>query len=464
MPRVARRVHATHWALGLFLLCAADLSLAIGAGADSSGTATWLRSYRAGVEVDALGETFGSGALFDARLDPSGSIDGAAESIRFRDESTRASVLAQFVAERSGDHWLRMNGRFRSAAELLRGEFALEAGGTTRFGRLSVSEQLYLQDGSEALASGAQNLFTCAGIWSLRDDGLELRLAVSEEESRGGGDSLRALFDYRVIRPSLEVRKPIGSLGDLALRGGFARRDGSASSDYREQWSLLEWSGWTANLERRTLEVRFEDRRYLGTAASPSQSEFSLVGATAMRVARTWAAVLETSYGRQQFARETSVFSDHWNGESSAVLRKRWGGYEGGNDPSAPGWEGSLGPRYSYLRYDHAEDRARDYDAVSAVAGLARESTGKFWVDCVLEGGRRIYRTSGGGTGLTVDGFDLSLSGTDFEFVTLSLLAERQLPAGFRFDLFTQYDRELHADTADDFTLWTVTTSLTRGF
>src|SRR5512140_2370665 len=97
-----------------------------------------------------------------------------------------------------------------------------------------------------------------------------------------------------------------------------------------------------------------------------------------------------------------------------------------------------------------------DYRSWSVLAGFARTPGDAAWGDLTVEAGRRDYR---GGTSAAVayQGFNLSLRGTDYTFVSGSLLGDADLSSRLRLEFFVLADVELHSDRNDDFSLWTGT-------
>jgi hypothetical protein len=133
-------------------------------------------------------------------------------------------------------------------------------------------------------------------------------------------------------------------------------------------------------------------------------------------------------------------------------------------------WEQWLRPRL-WLGFgiraealQNEDSRSGDYDELAAVATIARDAIAGVWFDVRAEAGRRDYRGSGPRGGLIFEGLDLSLTGTDYRFISTTVLLEAPLPFSLLVSGFGQYDHEWHDVTADDFELWLVTLSLTRTF
>jgi hypothetical protein len=443
---------------------------------DQAQAQSWGLRGRAGVEFDGLSERFGGTSLFDTRLAPTlgaagdpQPVDDAALSLRFRDRSTRASALVDLNLNRPGDGWFRSRALIRASRLRTRGEVDLSAGSKIDRGDVTVGDRLNFQGGPQGFGGGAVNQLHAT--WRRRDlpAGLELHLRTVLENSRAGSDSLRSLFNYRIIRPAADLGRTLGPAGDITLRGGLGRKttpDRSVGA-YTEEWGEVEWTRW-ADLDRSwSVRLRSETRDY-GQADSltPSYEEGSLEGELELSGPWKLRTRLQPSTRRVRYAADSEVFQDHWAAEGTLRLEAGWrdlvGKRNGSGVADPSNWSFSLGGKGGLLR--NRSHRESDYHALSVLTGVSRDASKRFWLDWTAELGRRSYRVSGGSRGLVFEGLNISLSGTDYAFISSTLLAELRFWPALSVEVFGMVDQEIHSSSQDDFSLASFTLSLTRTF
>jgi len=446
----------------------------------SCGCATaagWTLGGRYGCEVDGSREEFGPGSLFDVRVDPAGTPgdapgtpDEAVLARRFLDREMRFGALGELRAAREGELSFRGRGAVHLADDRARGDLDVEVRRRVPGGRLTLGGRLLLQHGSSGGGAGTVASGTAAWRSGRLPFGLELRAAASGEQSWAGADSLRDLFAYRLARPSLELRRPFGWAGGASLRAGLGRKwtHGSALGAYQERWGEAEWHHFGSGRRQYELRARTESRRYLrARTVIPSYDEARLEAAATIPLERRFRLHVAPKLFRAAFAADDSlVYRDHVSGELlvrlESGLRDWRGGTPAGEDSllDPPDWLVRAGARLGWLRNERV--READHASASFVAGCARESLGGFWLDLSGEVGRRDYRRSSGTGTLVFEGLQISIAGTDYTFVSLSLVGQADLGRKLRLEAFGLYDRELHRAAADDFSLWAFTMALTR--
>ncbi len=436
----------------------------------------WSLSGKAGLEIDGLGESFGSGTIFrtqtaiDPISNPTGtSLNEAIEALRFRDETTQGDAVFGLRLDRSGTLFLHANADVHSGETRTQGNSDLNFGGTFPAGTVAFDNRVYFQGGPDAGGSGFDDV--ASATWSRRrlPLGFELKLRAIGERSWAADDSLKDLFDYRVVRPSFELARPIGWSGQLALRGGLGQRwvVDHALGAYRERWVEGEWSQALRPFDHVGLTVRTERRSYsLSDTLTPSYEETAIEGNAAIPMPFRLRLRLDPEFRRTAYTPEDSlVFRDDWTVEGTVKLEAsldRLRGEDEGEEASGNDWTLSLGGRFAALRNRTAHDS--DYDAAGGLLGLTRTSLHGFWIDLTGEAGRRTYRVSGGSHGILFEGINISLSGTDYTYLSSSLLAEAPLKYGLKLELFGLIDQEYHTARSDDFGLWSFTTGLVRSF
>ncbi len=438
---------------------------------DSTG---WIFSGRYGVEFDGLVERFGSDSVIDGRLDPAspghapGTVEDAALSTRYRSGSASAAGLAEVGVERRGGWWISGRGLLRTRRSRTRGSLDITAGGLTPVGELLAENRLYAQGGPEGSGAGLQDLVTVSMRRISLPGGLTLGLRGHGERSWAGDDSLRALYDYRVFRPSMDLSFRLGSSGDLAVRAGLDRKWTwrAARGAHKGTWVETEWMRWIGFANHAGLLARHESRSYARSdSITPSYGETRIDGR--LEVSAPWRlrTTLVPVWSRTQYEFDSEIFGDNWAGEvllRTEVSLREIGGHDDILSDPHPDWNISLGSRLALRRSDARRDS--DYRSAGGLFGLSRDAGGRFWIDLTGEVGRRVYRVSGGSQSLVFEGLNISLSGTDCTYLNATLLAETGLWAGFRCDLFGMYDQEFHVEPKDDFTLWSFSVSLTRLF
>ena len=150
-------VHSTRvlWVLGPVLLLLAGPS-----------RAEWTLSGEAGVQLDSIGEEFGSGAQIDEQIDPTDPLDDVAADIRFRDRSTESTALLS-LRVRESTRILDGSLRLKSRPEKSRAEFDLRGEIVPGPGMWRWQDRLYTEFAGTEADGGWIHL---AGLsWSTRD-------------------------------------------------------------------------------------------------------------------------------------------------------------------------------------------------------------------------------------------------------------------------------------------------------
>ena len=457
----------------------------------------WEFSGDVGGEIESIGESFGSSILFDTPYDPTVPPEEALEAIRFRDQSTRANALLRGHLLFSGPNYLNLHGALRAAPARARGDVELETGVRRNAFDAWVGDRIHAQGGADDPGGGILNVARLGARLKALPGPLSMRFAFDHEYSRAGADSLARVFVYQTVRPRAEIRHDLGWRGDVSLEGGVtAKRADRGTSSYDRPW--LELGFRYAFPRDRTLDValRTETRRYLeADSLRPTLHEDELRARGTFPLfsgSRTeWIVALHDL----QYGTSSSVFRDHASGEIEGLLSFELGAAEPSPardplldvplesladslllelalDPTAdeldlddwlrPKLRLGFGARAEALQNE--QSRRGDYDELAAVATFARDAISEVWFDLRAEAGRRDYRGSGPRGGLIFEGLDLSLTGTDYRFISATALLEVPIPYSLLLSGFGQFDREWHDERADDFELWLLTLSLTRKF
>lgn len=463
----------------------------------------WEFSGDVGGEIESIGESFGTSTLFDTRYDPTETPEEALEAVRFRDQTTRANALLRGHLLFSGSNYFDLHGTLRAAPSRTRGDAETETGIRRRAFDAWIGDRIHAQGGEDDPGGGFLNVARAGVRLKSLPGPLSMRLAFDHEYSRAGADSLARLFDYTSVRPRSEIRYDLGWRGDLSLEGGLtAKRAERGSSSYDRPW--LEMGFRYAFPHDRTIDlaVRTETRRYLESdSLRPTLHEEELRGRWTIPFSTRWRTEWILGLHDLQYAMGSSVFRDHASGEIEGLVSFDIGGSgtaeksevedrSGGDealgsladsllmglqldDPMSAGdldldeflrpklWFG-WGLRAEALQNE--DSRRGDYDELAGVVTLARDATSGTWFDLRAEAGRRDYRGSGARGDLIFEGLDLSLTGTDYRFISTTALLEVPAPFSLSVSGFGQYDREWHDVRADDFELWLLTLSLTRKF
>ncbi|MEZ4651277.1 MAG: hypothetical protein R3E97_21295 [Candidatus Eisenbacteria bacterium] len=523
------------WVLGPVLLFLAGPS-----------RADWSASGEVGVQLDSIGEEFGTGAAIDDQIDPDDPLDDVADEIRFQDRSTESTALFSLRVRESSrflDGTIRLKTRpEKSRAEMdVRGEF-LPGPGMWRW-----QDRLYSEfAGSDAdggwihlvgatFSTRESRARELQGSWWGRH-AVGVSLGLSHELSRAGEDSLASLFDYALLRPRAELFGQFGGVS-LTAEGGTQRKRIVDGGDGSYDGSFVELRGVRGRLN---VVGRSEARTYEhADSLSPSYQDASgridwshpIGGQDELRV--------EGALRSLQYATDSTIFRDHLEWNAGLAWRRELGAEPGASKPSmqaGPHRDGSSGDLLEALRdldgalaelealeaslgtvpsdspadlppdstADSPADSTRaappreevpaallalpaagkwyvelgvlgsgnvgessdlgDYAEVAATGAVGRQGGERLWLDLSVDLGRRDYVRAGSSTDLVFEGFDFSLSGSDYTFLELSVLGEVGLPGALSFEVFGQYEDQWHDESADDFRLWILTASLTRKF
>ena len=439
---------------------------------------TWDFGGRIGAEVDGTHEEFGSGTLFDARLDPfavpddDGVLEDALLGSRFRSSSTVAGALGELTLTRDGARWMRGRGTIRAAKARTRGELDLAAGARGDDGRAQGGNLLQVQGGPEGGGAGFRDRVSAAGERGGLPADVRVRADVAFEISRAGDDSLRRLYDYHLVRPSVELRRVLGPGEALRLRGEVGRKWSTegGSGSYSDRWGEVAWSRQTGRFDQIEIALRTGGRRYPDRASTiPAYEESSADGAASVPLGARFSLASGARVDRVSYAADDSlVFQDHWAGELTVSVESSWRRLMGRSPEGSleeelgADWTGSLGMRVGALKNEASADLDRKEYAL--FANIGREPLTSLWFDLTAAWGRRTYRNDTAGGGWTLDTVDLSIVRTDHTFLSATFLGEAGLWGGVNLEIFGLLERERHADRADDYQLWLASVALVRRF
>ncbi|MCC7144411.1 MAG: hypothetical protein IT349_20125 [Candidatus Eisenbacteria bacterium] len=426
--------------------------------------ADWSWHTRFGAEVDASGQRLGPGCLSDLTIEPDGSIDDLVEDLSLREEETRTSALLELRAERERDLWLRGFAQAKWSPARSRARIELGAGRSDAHQSWSWREEAEGTDGDAVALADLRHQSSLSYRRADLPFGLGLRGTVRDEQSWPRGDSLESYFRYRVFRPELTLDRALGLAGEVSLRLGTSRKWGDRpSSSYRGRRIEAALSSFTGDHGREVeLGVAWDARQVVrADSLAPSYEEVTATATWRQPLAASLRLIVQPELSRRQYSADSSIFADHAGQGVSAGIEYA----ASGTDPAAldeRSWEIGAHLRYERTGYETARDR--DGEGWSVIQEAATGRVGSLWIDQRVELGFRAYRSGAECSEVTLDGLDLSSSRSDFRFLRASLLGEVGLPLRGRGALFLQYERELHDRSADDVTLWILSTSLTRTF
>jgi hypothetical protein len=434
-----------------------------------------LLSGRYGLELEGLSERFGSFSLLDPRFaqglgNPAGDPIPAGEAgfaSAYHESSLHPSGLLELRLDRNGGLRLHARGTVRARRTLTRGDLDLSGRGSLATGTFSISNRLFFQGGPEQKGAKLSDLARVS--WTRLDlpGALECVLAASAERSWAASGSTSSYFEYRSLRPSVDLRRSFGGAGELALRGGGGRRwsAGDSLGGWRDRWWEVGWNHESAAERVLSVSVRELRRTSLGDPARiPSYRETTVEGQAGFPLTGPVAILLEPDAKRTAYDNQAGFFQSNWGLDTTLRLKTTlpWGA--AGEEADLLGqacWALSIGSRWGLMRLDHGGSADQ---TVAGLLDLSREGSERFWFDLTMEGGRRSFRNAIGSIGLIPESADLLLLESDYAYVSGSALLRVDLGKRISVDGMGLFDREFHTQERDDSDLWLCTLSLARSF
>lgn len=425
---------------------------------------------RFGLEIDGIGEDYRAPGLADERLLSDGSVE-----VQFEDQPVRereAAVLGlldlRLDIGASGARWLTLENRVRAGGQRQRNllRFEAGAGGTRARGRLE--GEWDWQGGSDNPAAG--NRAAVTGVYD-RDSlpfGFDMHGRLTGEWSTASADSFAALFDYRSLRGEAQLRRDLSERFDLRILGGAQRRvaTNASTGSFRERYAELGVNGHLRTSDRLETTLRLENRDYDHESLGiPSSDARSALVRYERRVTSRVRPFVETLGEMQDYARASAVFQDHRLLTSQAGAD--WSLRPHDEPDGLAGYRLRTAVTGEWFRSDTVVQDSltfsTNYDMVGVLAGIATEALGDVWFDISLSAGVRNYLATPASQ-LTFEGWNFSLSASDFVFARLSGLVQWSPVTWLRHDLFFQWDEEIHDPRSDDFRLWILNLTVTYPF
>ena len=507
-------------------------------------SADWALTGEAGAEFDSIGEEFGAGATIDDQIEPDDPLDDLSDALRFHDRTTESSAVVSLRLRDERDRYFDGVFRLKSRSEKSRAELDLRGELADGLGVWRWGDRVYSEFAGSEADGGWLNLAELGWNAPRLFGGLGLGVRCAQELSRAGADSLASLFDYQLLRPSVELGSRLGPLR-LALEAGvqYKRIVDDGNGSYDGSWVELRSYG-----QRLSLSGRLESRAYAhADSLYPSYQEITVRTDGSLPVSPRDDARIELSLRSLQYGIDSSIFRDHLEGDLGLFWQKELGASddevgrgaralpardrspaEAATGPASPlddldealadladlelelcpagpdsafaatgdpGPAADLGP----LGLEPASERGPEvprapidsfrplgrwylelgtlgsgslgesddsgnYGQLSGRVSVRRQADERIWLDLSVELGRRAYLHDRAATDLVFEGFDFSVSGSDYGFFEASLFGEVRLPAALSLGLFAQYEDQRHDLDTDDFRLWIVTASLVRKF
>lgn len=308
--------------------------------------AGWALSGRWGAEVDAIGEEFGSGVIFDDRISDE-PIDDLAEDLRYREESTRVSGLFRFNLQNSSNQTFRFGGRVKASPARTKAELTSDLQKITSLGRFELLDVFQAQGGEDDPGGGIVNWVTATWRTPLHRGANRFRTSLRHEISRAGSDSLAQVLDYTVVRPSLRWGRRNGSFETILEAGSRHKRGAGAARDHDGVFAELRGERSWGAFGRTELEGRIESRSYAeADSITPSYQELSFRSNTAWPWGRGRVVRTRAGFEIIEYAIDSSLLRDHHKLEAELGLEWRFAGTRrlvptpipqraGGSDPDS---------------------------------------------------------------------------------------------------------------------------------
>jgi hypothetical protein len=441
--------------------------------------------WRGGLELDGRRESFGFASLFDAG---GIAVEGDSAAVRYRERELEVLALAGLSLRPSGlarSNGIELEARAGPTRRSLTLDGAFAEAGLTARNRFLADED----EGDDGTLRSAQNLLQMT--WS-PPSGSSWRPALRgacDLSWAGAGANRDTLAT--VNAEYLRYRRASAGLG--VLHGAYG--EGRLFLDVSRKWADREARGayesFTLAAQQSTvsltggldLELRAERRRYLdgvpdtldGALTSYREAE---AYARWRRTGARWgweagARVTGLLYDGNPVAPDTSdaaalaaLTADRVQLETTCMARRPLIG-----DPldvlsaAAAGrvtLECALGLVGDQL---WVRESTGEYHAL----GVRLESTlrggpgwGEAWLDIAVEGGRRDYRDDRDALGFDFEGLSLSLTQSDYGYLSGSLIGGGRIAYGIEWQLYAALDSEWHAVSADDARLFSLDLTLLK--
>ncbi len=432
---------------------------------------------RFGLEVDGLGEEYQTSGLFDQRVLSDGSIEILLEEKPVRSRDTALLGLLELRSELGSPDakWIRVIDTGRLGNTRRRNSLNVEGGLAGEADRVRLEGQWDSQGGEDEPAAGSQGALT--GSWD-RDSlpgGLRSQLRLGADWSHSTNDTLAAIFEYRVLRAQMQLRRDLARDLELRTLFGYRHKDAfrSTTGSYDSRYAEVEMNGSSRDHGRLDALLRYEDRSYAtDTLGIPSSREYAGEVRYERRTGPALRPYTEHRYEWQDYDRSSGIFQDHrqWKGEIGTDLF--WSGLRGGSrgaqDLLTPDWRIRLGAQAEVFRVGRGDQDSlsftTSYDRFGGLFGISLEGNDVLWLDLSMEIGHRDYRGQGAGGSLTFEGLNFSLASSDFTYLRASAVAQWTPVPWLRQEVFLHWDEELHEKSSDDFRLWILNISLTHPF
>lgn len=418
----------------------------------------WSLEGDLGVEVESVSESFSVPDTIPITVigTPGTPVEEQFESVRFRDRDTLTDGLLRLRLFHVGSSTnLGLRGRFTTGSGRSRGTFEVEADHRTSNGnRMRLFDYFYGQSGGGESQEGFQNEMSLSWEppWLGRD--WDLRWRGRWDLSQSSGDSTSRIFNYNRARGEMRVSRSWGWGKEVALEGRWSGKwmDEGGPGSYRSGEGRLEVDWGLGSETPVSASYEVERRSYVGSESlTDSYWDHTINSRVTTELSRDWSLESVWVFRQTDYDTTGTIFFDNRVLVGSILARLQLGG----------NWSIKLGPGMAWLAT--LDDVGfGSYKAGHLHAELAYEPLGGTWFHATGRVGRRDYGGDPEGASLVFEGYNLSLTSSDFDFVSAGILGEAKIGWGLTMELFLQYDVELHDIEDDDFTLSLLTLRVSR--
>lgn len=434
------------------------LALAVTAGILLFPLSAWPGEWELegdlGLEVESVSETFSVPDTVPVTVHgtPGTPIEEQFESVRFRDRDTLTDGLLRLRLAHIGTSWnLSFRGRLATGSGRSREVFEVEADHRASNGNhLRFFNYFYGQSGGGESQDGFQNEMSLAWEppWLGKD--WDLRWRGRWDLSRSGSDSVSRIFNYNRARAGMKISRSWGWGKEIGVEtewsGKWMERGGPGSYRSGEGRLDVDWE-----LDRKTpisTSYELERRRYKGSETlTDSYWQHTLYTRMTRELSHNWSLESVWSFEQTDYDTTGTIFFDNRALIGLVLVRRQLGG----------NWSLKLGPGGGWLT-TLDDDGFGAYKTGHVQLEFAYEPLGGTWFHTTGRFGRRDYAEDEASQSLVFEGYNLSLTSSDFNFVSAGILGETKIFWGLSVEFFLQYDVELHDIEDDDFTLslWTL--------